>query len=286
MCLSFWTIDGLKILSISPIVTHSHYTLGFALAQDLAKRGHEVTLLAPYREKEPIKNLRTLLLTGFVEEWNKIKENMNMFNRINLPTILTLVQLGGMGATLVDQTLGHEVVQNLLNSNETFDAVILEHFISDGLRAIAYHFGAVPISFSAVPAGTWSNHLVGNVDLPSYATEFLLKSPIHTDFCKRVHNMLLYIMQKLYLYFVFYPKQNQIMHKYFPDFPHIYDLTYNTSLVLLSSDASFSEPVPKLPNMIEIGGFHVLPPKKLPEDIQKILDNAKNGVVYFSMGSV
>ncbi|KRT79305.1 glucuronosyltransferase, partial [Oryctes borbonicus] len=284
--LSFCTIDGFKILCIAPAMSHSHYTLASTLAKDLAKRGHEVTILAPYKEKEPVENLRSLLLTGFVEEWDKVKETMNMFNTGNLPTILTLMQLGGMGGMLVDKTLGHEVVQDLLNSNETFDAVILEHFISDGLRAIAYHFGAVPISFASTSPGTWTNHLVGNIDLPSYTTQVYIESPIHTDFCKRIHNMLLYILQKLYDHLFFYPKQNAIIHKYFPDFPHIYDLMYNTSLILFSSDASFSEPVPKLPNMIEIGGFHVLPTKKLPEDLQKILDNAKNGVVYFSMGSV
>lgn len=37
--------------------------------------------------------------------------------------------------------------------------------------------------------------------------------------------------------------------------------------------------------MIEIGGFHVFPPKQLPEDLQKYLDDAQEGVVYFSMGS-
>ncbi|XP_076271252.1 UDP-glycosyltransferase UGT5-like [Rhynchophorus ferrugineus] len=37
--------------------------------------------------------------------------------------------------------------------------------------------------------------------------------------------------------------------------------------------------------MVEIGGFHIDPPKKLPKDIQTILDGAKNGVIFFSMGS-
>ncbi|KAJ8980272.1 hypothetical protein NQ317_005130 [Molorchus minor] len=43
--------------------------------------------------------------------------------------------------------------------------------------------------------------------------------------------------------------------------------------------------LPLVPNMIEIGGYHVKPPKKLPKDLQEYLDSAKEGVVYFSMGS-
>ncbi|KAJ8954683.1 hypothetical protein NQ318_011375 [Aromia moschata] len=43
--------------------------------------------------------------------------------------------------------------------------------------------------------------------------------------------------------------------------------------------------VPLVPSMIEIGGFHVAPPKKLPKDLQDYLDNASEGVIYFSLGS-
>ncbi|KAB0793748.1 hypothetical protein PPYR_13368 [Photinus pyralis] len=37
--------------------------------------------------------------------------------------------------------------------------------------------------------------------------------------------------------------------------------------------------------MIEIGGFHLNTPKELPRDLQNYLDEAENGVIYFSMGS-
>ena len=37
--------------------------------------------------------------------------------------------------------------------------------------------------------------------------------------------------------------------------------------------------------MVDIGGFHLKPPKTLPQELQKYLDEAKHGVIYFSMGS-
>ena len=48
---------------------------------------------------------------------------------------------------------------------------------------------------------------------------------------------------------------------------------------------SSSSPRPSLPNMIEIGGIHVDTAKKLPNDLKDFLDNAQDGVIYFSMGS-
>lgn len=60
----------------------------------------------------------------------------------------------------------------------------------------------------------------------------------------------------------------------------------NVSLVLTYSHRAIFSPRPALPNMIDIGGAHLSKPKKLPADIQKFLDEAKNGVIYFSLGTV
>ncbi|KAK9736936.1 UDP-glucoronosyl and UDP-glucosyl transferase [Popillia japonica] len=39
-----------------------------------------------------------------------------------------------------------------------------------------------------------------------------------------------------------------------------------------------------LPKVIEIGGIHIQPPKNLPDDLQKYLDESREGVIYFSLG--
>lgn len=42
---------------------------------------------------------------------------------------------------------------------------------------------------------------------------------------------------------------------------------------------------PYVPNMIQIGGFHVQDAKKLPNDIQSFLDSAEHGAILFTLGS-
>lgn len=60
----------------------------------------------------------------------------------------------------------------------------------------------------------------------------------------------------------------------------------NTSLVFLNSHVSLSNPKPFVPNMIEIGGINIeRKVKPLPEELEKFMSSAKNGVIYFSMGS-
>ncbi|KAJ8980269.1 hypothetical protein NQ317_005126, partial [Molorchus minor] len=53
----------------------------------------------------------------------------------------------------------------------------------------------------------------------------------------------------------------------------------------MNSHPSISNALPYVPCMIDIGGFHIKEPKNLPDDLQSYLDNAKEGVIYMSMGS-
>ena len=39
-------------------------------------------------------------------------------------------------------------------------------------------------------------------------------------------------------------------------------------------------------DIISVGGSHIKPVKPLPEDIKKFIDEAKHGVIYFSLGTV
>lgn len=47
-----------------PMCTYSHYLTGFAIAKELAMRGHEVTFVSCYPLKEPIKNFRDIYIEG------------------------------------------------------------------------------------------------------------------------------------------------------------------------------------------------------------------------------
>lgn len=41
---------------------------------------------------------------------------------------------------------------------------------------------------------------------------------------------------------------------------------------------------PNVPGIIDVGGLHITPPKPLPADLQKFLDETAFGVIYFSFG--
>ncbi|GBP42171.1 UDP-glucuronosyltransferase 2B15 [Eumeta japonica] len=68
--------------------------------------------------------------------------------------------------------------------------------------------------------------------------------------------------------------------------PPLEEVKYNASFVLSNSHVSLGEPIRLPQNYIPIAGYHIdSEPKSLPKDLQKIMDGAKEGVIYFSLGS-
>lgn len=176
-------------------------------------------------------------------------------------------------------------IQKLIKSGEKFDAVIVEQFWNDAMKVFAHIFDAHLIIFSTVGPNRWVNNLVANPENPSYISDIMPAYSGEMNLFERLHNLIFGILHDLILYQYFYPKQNALIHKYFPTAPHLNEILPNASLVLTNSHESIFEAVPHVPNMIDIGGFHVNPSKKLPKDIQEFMDNATEGVIYFSMGS-
>lgn len=107
------------------------------------------------------------------------------------------------------------------------------------------------------------------------------------NFVQRLGNIAMSIFETTYMALNYWPLQNQIYEANFPDpKPSLAEAMKNVNLVLLNSHFTLGYPRPYVPNMIEVGGMHInRVPNPLPKDIQMFLDEAKDGVIYFSMGS-
>jgi hypothetical protein len=210
---------------------------------------------------------------------------MNMFE-MEKKSFLTLLPLfANMMVGMCEETLNHTNVQKLIHSDEKFDVVIVEQFMNEAQKALATRFNAPLILFSTMGANSWVNQLIGNPQPLAYIPEALLGYSSKMTFSQRLVNIFTYVAQLGLNHFYIYPEHDKLIKKYFPNGPSIYDVIYNASIVLLNSHPSINQPVPYVPSMIDVGGLHVKTPKKLPTDLQQLLDNAKEGVIYFSLGS-
>ncbi|XP_015838775.2 UDP-glycosyltransferase UGT5 [Tribolium castaneum] len=275
-------VESSKILVISSMPAHSHYILAFRLAKELADREHHVTLMSPYPQKTLVKNLKEVSLEDTIPWVNEFKKSL-----FNSPkTLLSNVQencvLGG-GTT--EYALNNTNVQKLLNSGETFDVVILEHFLNEALLGIAHHFNCPVILLEPIPASKKTNYLFANPSPSSYVPDLMGTFTKRMSFWQRLQNFISNNLDAVLREFIYLPVHRKLFDKYFKTGINLNVLLHNISLMLTTSHPSVNDAIPHTPNMVEIGGYHILPPKQPPQDIQNYLNNASEGVVLFSMGS-
>lgn len=209
-----------------------------------------------------------------------------MFTREGSNPFVDVIRTTYMAEKFIAKSMNDEGVQKLLNSaEEHFDVVIVDQFLSDAYKAVATHFNAPLIALNPTYPNYWINTLVGNPAPPSYIPNILTQYSHPLTFCERLSNSLLHVFSELVFHYILFPKHAEYAEKFIPSHPNLYDSLYNVSLVLLNSHPALNDPVPQVPNMVEIGGFHLQSPKELPKDLKDFFDSSPEGVIYFSMGS-
>ena len=255
--------SGARILGVFPHVAKSHFMMSEVLMKSLASRGHEVVVISHFPQKTPIPNYTDISLVGSMP---------NVVSTVPLDDIATglvyttLKFIFVLGVTGCEKTLSHPPVLKLINSNEKFDLVITELFNTDCYVGFAHKFQVPFISISTTTYLPWCQERFANPDNPSYIANLLLYHSDRMSFVERVVNTVyLKICQWAFHYVSAVPSQ-EIARKYFgQSLPPLADIVRNTSLLLLNRHFSISKPAPNLPVVIEVGGLHVLEPKKLPE---------------------
>ncbi|EDX13415.1 UDP-glucosyltransferase 2 [Drosophila simulans] len=277
---------GYSYLMISHTASKSHYAVGFALAKGLAAAGHDVTLVSPFPQRKPIKNIIDVETPNIITVMGVYKARI--LENAKKPVLLRYPKMTLMGLDLTESLLKEPKVQELLKQNRTFDGVICETFMNDAHYGFAEHFGAPLITLSSLGATGWTSDLVGTPSPPSYVPHSLLRFGDRMNFWERAQNLGFQIYEFAYENLINLPRHEALYRKYFPkNKQDFYRMRKDTSLVLLNNHVSISNPRPYSPNMIEVGGMHVnrKAPKPLPQNILKFIEEAEHGVIYFSLGS-
>ncbi|KFB39733.1 AGAP007920-PA-like protein [Anopheles sinensis] len=133
----------------------------------------------------------------------------------------------------------------------------------------------------------WHYDRVGLPDTPSYIpSEFSTFSEV-MSLLDRAENWIVTRAVKL-LYRIVENSDNQLLRERFPDaaIPDVREIVKNTSLILVNQHYTLSGARPLVPAVLEIGGVHIGSAKPLPHDLQSLLDDAHEGVIVVSFGSV
>ncbi|XP_056643375.1 UDP-glucosyltransferase 2-like isoform X1 [Diorhabda sublineata] len=277
-------INSAKILGIFAFFSPSHYFLGKELMVGLAENGNDVTMLTIFEEKNLPKNVkyRHITMEGVLEKQQELFKNFT--SKVGSLSVLNKI-FHPLDGILSEMVFNNPQMKQLIQSKEKFDVVIVPQFFMESPKALAAHFDAHLVLFNYHPVHSWMNHFVGNPSLPSLDTQLILGFPALMNFKQRLINTLVASLWYVKQVLIEYPAEAEIVRKYISKDIDLTQVQYNVSLVLSNSHISLNRATSSVPCMKEIAGFHIKPPKKLPDDLKKYLDESENGVIYFSMGT-
>ncbi|XP_028144761.2 UDP-glycosyltransferase UGT5 isoform X3 [Diabrotica virgifera virgifera] len=274
---------GYRILGVFSYCGHSHFSLGYRIASELAARGHDVTMITCNPQNKGVKNLKEVSVEGFKRHLESFNADLADFGQMSFWGQLEWIK--GLGIAYTEYVLTAPEVKQLWNSNQEFDLVVMEHFINDAATIFHHRFNCPLVILAPGPMSMMNNYLVGNLAPPSYVPSILGNYDAEMNYWERLSNTYKFIMGEIFMHTKFIPAHNELLKRVFPDAPDLNTILYNASLILITSHVSLIDAMPLQQNIKEIGGYHVTDPEPLPKNLIDFLDSAKNGAIIFSMGS-
>ncbi|XP_033229945.1 UDP-glucuronosyltransferase 2B15-like isoform X1 [Belonocnema kinseyi] len=291
--LSATTKEKLKILAVYHHPGKSHFDFSKPLLEELAHRGHEMTVISYFprnvnlTETGVILNYKDINLSGSLNKWINVIDLATIdsysINRI----LMEIFQLRQWSLDACKAALNNPDVRALIKSDKKFDLILVEEFNSDCFLGFIHRFPVPFISISAHKIMPWANQRMGNPDNPSYIPSINLGLSSKMNFIERtVNTAILNYLKFLYDTAFLWSTQRIVEDAFGPGVPPLGEIGKKSSGLLTNTHFSLFGARPLIPNVIEVGGLHIRDVKPLPDDINKFLNEASEGVLLFSWGSM
>ncbi|XP_017087027.2 UDP-glycosyltransferase UGT4 [Drosophila bipectinata] len=293
----FQPADGAKILAAYSFPGKSHYMMHKALMRELIENGHQVTMITALSlESENLgSNFTEILIEPVYDFWHDVKLDfgaLHLFEltRMTNPDFIKMLDIIGVKTT--EHALKQPKVQALIHAKETegvFDLLLAEQFYQEALLPLARVYNVPVVTTSTLPYANHMSQIVGLITPWSFVPHGFLAFTDRMSFLERLQNAYTSFHEDLYRLLVYFPKMDALAQEYFGpvlgEVPKVRQLERETSVILLNSHAPLTTARPTVDALVPVGGMHIYPPKALPEDLQRFLDGAEEGAIYFSLGS-
>ncbi|XP_075232024.1 UDP-glycosyltransferase UGT5-like [Lycorma delicatula] len=258
-------VNSSKILGIFPFGAKSHYIMFEPLMIELANRGHEVVVISAFPQEKSVPRLTDISAKSYLQS---LVNNLDI-NEIADTPFNMFIDLYYLYKSISNASKIFDVpdVKKLIDSkNEKFDLIITEFFNNDITLSFVNRFKVPSIALSSCTLFPWANSRFGNPDNPSYVSVIFNGYQNRMNFWQRTYNTVTLIFSKLAFNYFYTRESDYFGKKYFGnDLPPLAEIGKNTSLILVNTHYSLHGSRPFVPAVIEVGGIHVKPPKKLSQ---------------------
>uniref|UniRef100_UPI0037E75C75 UDP-glucuronosyltransferase 1A1-like n=1 Tax=Semicossyphus pulcher TaxID=241346 RepID=UPI0037E75C75 len=272
----------------------SHWVAVKALAQEMGRRGHRVTVVIPEVSMRmgPGKHYDTVTFpvpytkadidhfmstskdmfeksdTSFITKIKKTFSHMQAFMEITHTTAECL---------LFNDTIITHLAQ------QGFDAVVSDPMVPTG-NLIAYKLGLPIINvLRGIPC-----HLdmkaSGCPTPPSYVPRFFTGYTDKMNFKERTINTLVALLEPL-MCRLFYWHFDTIAHQFLAEKVSVADVLSESDIWLMRFDFAMELPRPLMPNLVLVGGINCNVRNPLPKDLESWV-SGEHGFIVFTLGSM
>ncbi|XP_045455070.1 UDP-glucosyltransferase 2-like [Melitaea cinxia] len=275
--------ESAKILGVFPMPSISHQVVFRPLMQELAKRGHEVTVITTdpaFPKGQAPENLTEIDLHDFsYEYWN----DFLAVHGKEPDQIVLIKRISHALVNILEKQLKSNEVQKFIQNNKNIDLLFVESGIQPAL--IFSDIYKVPvIEFSSLGGLSSTFAMIGATTHPLIYPDLMRRRIYNLTLWEKIENLYThYSMERLLEQ---YTSNSKLLKTVFgPDVPSMRVLRKNVHMIFLNVHPiwDFNRPVP--PNVIYLGGLHQKPVRDLPEDLKTYLDSSKHGVIYISFGT-
>lgn len=250
---------SLNILGIFPYHGKSHFIVFRVYLRELARRGHNVTVISHFPEQDPPANYHDISLAGSI----KAIEGETPFENSYLTLFMVSLYLANAGVENCNVMLANNRVQNLIKENPKFDVIVVEHFNSDCALGIAHKLQAPVVGIMSHILMPYHYQRLGVPYNPAYVPFHFLEGGTKPTLYQRVERTIFdFYFRKLNQYYTQRSNQNTLA-QYFNDIPPLEDLARELKFLLVYHHFTLTGSRLFPSNVIEIGGFHVIDAKPL-----------------------
>ncbi|XP_063542107.1 UDP-glucosyltransferase 2-like [Cydia strobilella] len=287
VCALVYSSDAARILAVFPTPSISHQVVFRPLTHELARRGHEVTVITTdpaFPKGQAPANLTEIDVHDIsYEVWRKIIASIKNGDKNDMRNQAKVFNEGCF-KILEKQTAVAEVQDIIQNKNNSYDLLLVEAWTRFAL-GFSHVIKAPVIAVSSFGAAIDNYEVMGAPIHP-----LLYPQAITT----RVYNLSLW--EKVVEYYNYFSIMNDFwssekyenadLRRIFgEDTPPLSELKNNVGMMFINVHPLWEGNIPVPPSVIHIGGIHQKPKKELPQDLKQFLDSSKHGVIYISFGT-
>jgi len=258
------------------------------LGLELARRGHRITVVSPFKSKKETENVTEIINKSELEALTeKVNEN-ELVRRGSGLHIQTFVDVSYQNNR---HALSHPEVVKLLEEDDIDVVVVVPVFVSEVGYYLAHKKEASIVTVMTVPFSfPHINWAIGDIYNPSFmpivVTGFSQSMTFLQRFTNTVVTAAMYLMMELYAR----PKADSLIAEVFPDDldkPSTSSLSREIALYINHGSPFLGDGMrPTGPKTVFAGLMTCAPPKPLPEDLNYFVESADDGVIFISFGSV